>query len=95
MDSKIPSTFLLPMESPVSRLLDIKLSINVYFCFIPKEKIELWVLTSNTNTFALFDDTNESHLDLYCTLHHYVLTKKIIQYDFAMVIMDLTAGACR
>ena len=61
MDSTSFSTFLLTLKPLVSRLFDIKLAINVYFSFIIKEKFEFRVLTANTNTFALFDDTIESH----------------------------------
>ena len=61
MDSTSLSTFLLTLKPLVSRLFDIKLAINVYFSFIIKEKFEFRVLTANTNTFALFDDTIESH----------------------------------
>ena len=56
MDSKIPSTCLLAMESVASGLFDTKLPMDVCFFFIAKGKIELWGTASNANTFALFDN---------------------------------------
>ena len=59
MDSKIPSTCLLAMESVASGLFDTKLPMDVCFFFIAKGKIELWGTASNANTFALFDNRIE------------------------------------
>ena len=56
MDSKIPSTCLLAMESVASGLFDTKLPMDVCFFFIAKGKIELWGTASNANTFALLDN---------------------------------------
>ena len=65
MDSKIPSTCLLAMESVASGLFDTKLPMDVCFFFIAKGKIELWGTASNANTFALLDNRIEWYSKIY------------------------------
>ena len=65
MDSKIPSTCLLAMESVASGLFDTKLPMDVCFFFIAKGKIGLWGTASNANTFALLDNWIEWYSKIY------------------------------
>ena len=61
----LPVTLLCTVDSKsqhsvVYELLSTKLAMDVCSFFIAKERVKLWVPASNTNAYALFDDTTLS-----------------------------------